>query len=92
MSKNAATTSSAPGEISQTIDAGGRFFLVLWDKSPFLAGFVVVMAVLLPFYWISLYTWSGIRKAENAANSKAGGARQASKRTASKARKEPTNA
>ncbi|MDV7209941.1 hypothetical protein [Azotobacter beijerinckii] len=42
--------------IPDAIDSIGRLFVVIWDKSPALAWFVMVMTVLFPFYLV--HTWS----------------------------------
>lgn len=54
-----------------TIDALGRLFVSVWDRSPTLAIAVILLTLLMPYYWrwSWLRTWrrcSELDRAENA--------------------------
>ncbi|MFC0708330.1 hypothetical protein [Azorhizophilus paspali] len=65
--------------IPDSIDSIGRLFVVIWDKSPVLAWFVMAMAVLFPFYLV--HTW-GNRQERDLDRREAGARRRYKERQA----------
>lgn len=78
-----AKSSSGQGEgsylvdVPHIIDSVGRLFETLWNRSPILAYFCVVMVILLPFYWV--YTKHKLVPTEKAADKRVRSARAAHK-------------
>lgn len=66
-------------DLDKVIDALTRMIDVLWSKSPYLGWFAVVMILALPFYFMALYTWGSVKKAEARADNRAEKARNAEK-------------
>lgn len=66
------------GDIEKIIHALSDLFVVVWDKSPALGSFVVVMMGLFPFYLV--YAAFIARKPEMAIDQKIAGARKAGKK------------
>ncbi|WP_397448165.1 hypothetical protein [Pseudomonas sp. NA-150] len=64
--------------IEKVLDSLSNLFLVVWDKSPFLGSFVIVMGMLLPF-WIA-FTWMIANKPERAIDKRIQGSRKAAKK------------
>lgn len=78
MSSSPANASSWTAAIPDSIDAFGRLFELVWVKSPCLAYFVIIAALLYPF--ARLYASAKMKAAELAADTKVKQARTKAKK------------
>lgn len=66
------------GDVEKIISALGDLFIVVWDKSPALGSFVLVTAMLFPFYLV--YALFIARKPEKTIDQRVDQARKSSKK------------
>lgn len=64
--------------LEKIIDSLSNLFLVVWDKSEFLAYFVIIMAAIFPF-WV-VYAWLVANKPERQLDKRIKDSRDASKK------------